>query len=198
MKATVVIILFILSASSVFSQIARHSRKEFYNLRDSLDISFFESEERKIFTIYYSKKEIPNKDTSPIYYTYSMFTDDYTYIFSEGTFTRNNNEIICYDPLFKRYYTFDILDEYTLVATKHTALFIKGDTLKMSSLWRSKDSYIQGMSWNGNKRHGMWKNYHLDEDSITYIKYKNDTIVRQYKEKRHIHYGHPPFNRGSN
>ena len=93
-------------------------------------------------------------------------------------------KIICYDPTFKRYYTFDQVDQYTLVATKHTALFSKGDTLKMSGIWLQEEQCDLSLSWNGNKRHGIWKQVWYTTDSLRYkyTEYKNDTIIREYSE----------------
>lgn len=79
--------------------------------------------------------------------------------YSSGTFKINNNEITCYDPKLNRIYKFIIVDEYTLMSTKHTAIFKKGELLKMTM--NAKEDY---MIWKDLKRHGIW--------SIT----MNDTI----------------------
>lgn len=52
-------------------------------------------------------------------------------IYSSGTVTIKKNKITCYDPTLKRYYTFVQLNDSILIAAKHTALFVKNDTLKL-------------------------------------------------------------------
>lgn len=76
-----------------------------------------------------------------------------------------------------------IIDNYTLVATKHTALFTKGDTLKLYYVYNGKDNQIQGMTWKLGNRDGIWANYYIGSDSINLTEYKNNIIVRQYRKK---------------
>lgn len=52
-------------------------------------------------------------------------------IISEGRVMKKNNKITCYDPELKRYYVFILLNDSTLLAAKHTALFVKGNILKL-------------------------------------------------------------------
>lgn len=54
------------------------------------------------------------------------------YILSEGKIRIRKNKIICYDPELKRYYTFIKINDSTLLCTKHTALFVKGNLLMLS------------------------------------------------------------------
>ena len=122
--------------------------------------SFFGNEkddESGRFEISSNREIIPGRDVQPV----SVFETpqlSFIFVFSRGTCRRNGNRIICFDPRFRRYYTFDQIDEYTLIATRHTALFTKGDTLKMSS--RRNGDFDETMSWAGNKRHGIWtRNY---------------------------------------
>ncbi len=110
----------------------------------------------------------------------------YDILFFRRRFKKENNTIVCYDNKLNRYYTFDEIDNYTLVSTKNTALFNKGDTLKLSYLYQYNEYYFQYMSWKGNKRDGIWKSLSTNEDSITYVEYKDDILVNQYSEKRKI------------
>ena len=181
-KIILAAILLIFPMNNIFSQYI-YCDKEYYNINDSLCLFIRKSNETKSFGIYYHKKEIPNRDAKPIFEIDLTCCQQYatSYYFSEGFFEKRNNQIICYDKSFNRYYTFDEIDEYTLVAIKHTALFTKGDTLKMSSLFQSENSRYQSMSWKGNKKDGIWC-LRVGKDSIRYTEYKDDAIVRKYVE----------------
>jgi hypothetical protein len=199
---TNIIILLIFSINSVFSQStfcncvfspSTYCDRRFYNIKDSLCLFLHKSKNSSLFDVNYNKRKIPDKAAKPTNWSepyifslpmYIHPMEDIIYGFSEGTFKKKDNTIICYDAVFKRYYTFNQLDEYTLVATKHTALFTKGDTLKLGSLFRNEDMYFQDMSWRGNKRDGIWKSYNADGDSIRYVVYKNDSIINRYSEKK--------------
>ena len=52
-------------------------------------------------------------------------------VYSSGTVIIKKNKMTCYDPVLKRFYTFVHLNDSILIATKHTALFAKNDTLKL-------------------------------------------------------------------
>ena len=186
MKIIIIITFFIFSANNLSSQYT-YCDKKYYTINDSLCLFIRESDETKSFGIYYHREEIPNKDAKPILRVDLICCghDDTSYHFSEGFFEKKNNQTVCYDKLFNRYYTFDEIDEYTLVATKHTALFTKGDTLKMGSLYKSEDWSYQSMSWKGNKKDGTWY-LRVGKDSIRYTEYKNDTIVREYVEAQKV------------
>jgi len=49
--------------------------------------------------------------------------------FSTGTVKKNKDMVLCYDFKLKRMYTFKQINDSTLVALKHTAVFAKGDKL---------------------------------------------------------------------
>jgi hypothetical protein len=50
--------------------------------------------------------------------------------FSKGSVSFEKNLIQCYDPTLKRRYDFLKVGDSLLIATKHTAVFVKGDTLR--------------------------------------------------------------------
>lgn len=151
------LIISTLYVNSVFSQ-EKEKNETFYCLRDSLRISLHRNVDIDSFEIFSYKEYVPHKHIKWIYWTFCTADLEPTrYIFSEGTIERNSTKIICYDPTFKRYYTFDRIDQYTLVATKHTALFTKGDTLKMSEIWfpEEENTCVLSMNWDKNKTWNM-------------------------------------------
>jgi len=56
-------------------------------------------------------------------------------VWSAGRVAKKNNKIICYDPSLNRYYIFTQVNDSLLIATKHTAIFTKGDRLKWICGW---------------------------------------------------------------
>lgn len=177
-KINLIIILLFLTINTIDSQ---DVNCRYYNIKDSLCLDISENNTGKTFTINYFKKNISNRNLKPISWVgYSEFL---RFLFSEGSYKTKNNLIICYDATVRRYYTFKKIDNYTLVATKHTALFTKGDTLKLYYVYNGKDNQIQGMTWKLGNRDGIWANYYIGSDSINLTEYKNNIIVRQYRKK---------------
>ncbi len=178
MKIQIIILAFF-TITRIDSQIINY---RFYSVKDSLCLEINENTEMgNTFSVNYPKRKISGNRSKPVD---SMgYSEMFRYVFSEGTFKYKNNIIILYDKKLQRYYNFKRVDNYTLVAKKHTALFTKGDTLKLYYKYDGNDSYIQGMNWENGKRAGLWINYYIGNDTINFTEYKNDKVVKQYKKK---------------
>jgi hypothetical protein len=104
--------------------------------------------------------------------------------YSNGSVYKRGNKLFLYDPQIKRYYIFNLIDKYTLVSTKNTALINKNDTLRAVSIGKEDGSPCESLSWKNNKRHGIW-NYFFDS-GISKVKYVNgakiDSVFQTYKD----------------
>ena len=157
-KVFVFFILLLIILISSFSQITYYRNNHFFEF--SLHHKFSEFEIQRAWDSYINDFA----DFEELYRDTYVFNGVIGIIeihepYSSGTFKIKNNEITCYDPKLNRIYKFIIVDEYTLMSIKHTAIFKKGELLKMTM--NAKDDY---MIWKDSKRHGIW--------SIT----MNDTI----------------------
>lgn len=121
-----------------------------------------------------------NGDTIPGHMSPRFFYGPY----SNGSVYKRGNKLFMYDPQIKRYYIFILIDKYTLVSTKNTALTNKNDTLRAVSIVKGDGSPCESLSWKNNKRHGIW-NYFFDS-GISKVKYVNgakiDSVFQTYKD----------------
>lgn len=109
------ILTFVVYSSITFSQ-------------DDLNVYYFNSNKYDSceFVLYLEEKKFEISERSWSYGDVVMGFEP----FSKGSVVFDDHQIKCYDPMLKRKYIFFQLSDSILIANKHTAVFVKGDTLK--------------------------------------------------------------------
>lgn len=120
----IILLLTLLPFCNSHSQTYEHSRKD--NLFFEVDKNSFQIYKRIDSYIDLDEKRRKYKDSIN---HCGLINNS---ILSDGKTKIRKNKIVCYDPKLKRYYTFAQVNDSTLICTKHTALFVKGDLLKLS------------------------------------------------------------------
>lgn len=119
----IIILLILLPLCNSYSQTYEHSKKD--NLFLEVDQNLFKIYER--IDNYIDPDEKRRKYNDSINHCALINSS----ILSDGKIKIRKNKILCFDPKLKRYYTFIQLNDSTLMCSKPTALFEKGDLLKL-------------------------------------------------------------------
>lgn len=179
MKIIIFLLAFVTYIEVANSQDCKY---KYYNMRDSLCFQI-ESEVNgeNSFSINYRSSNIYNNSSHPI--GIIGFSEYLRYEFSKGKCKISNDTIKCYDYRFKRYYIFKKIDSFTILSLKNTALFSKGDTLKLFYMYNKNENYVIGANWKGKYRDGMWVKHNIKSelDSISY--YDNDVLLRKEEKE---------------
>lgn len=96
--------------------------------------------------------------------------------FSEGTVVMKNNVISCYDPKLDRIYRFEEIDQYTIQSIKSTAIFKKGELLKITSKIDKSKNIHMNMTWKDGKKNSIWRTW-LNDSILKMVLYKQGEAI---------------------